>query len=67
MTFGSRDIGDTCRKCGGPRGMVSCPDGLEGCCVAHFGCLRSCEAVRAREEAQQREALEALQEANGIK
>lgn len=34
-----RPIGDLCPVCGVPtrHQMIACPDGLDGCCVAHYG------------------------------
>lgn len=41
--------------------MIPCPDKKPGCLVAHFQCLK-CVAER-----NERETLNALQQANGVK
>ncbi len=50
-----------CSKHGVEMRMIRCPDGRRGCLVAHFACSK-CEV-----EYKERQTLEALQEANGLR
>lgn len=53
-----------CEKHGQDMVLVSCPDKKPGCLVAHYGCRRC--LVERRAQADERELLEALQQANGL-